>query len=604
MKSKTQQFLQTLNSEYSQLHTIYEELFWTSYMGDTSVDSAKNAALAARDAFRANAQHVAAIKELFPQSTKQEQQRLKLWCKFFECYQSPEESVGLKKKIDALETKITKKRASLKEGYIDPVTKKFVKASSNKMGTMIRTHADEKVRKACFEAREKLAESCLSEYVEMIKLRNEYAHMLGYEDFYAYKVEREDGMTKAELFKIFDDIYEKTKYAFKDLRALEKSMPNLRKPWNFGYMMAGDFAKEEDQYFPFEEALSRWGRSFAALGIEFQKGTLQLDLLDRQGKYSNGFCHWPTMVHFEKGKRKPGSSNFTCNVTMGQIGSAFEGYNTLFHEGGHAAHLLNSEQEDVCVNHEYAPMSSAWAETQSMFLDTMLTSIEWRTRYANNNKGESYPFDLFVRRVEKLTPLRPLNLNGIIFVSNFERSIYETKNLTTEKVKDIARKAYKKYFDRSEDSLYALNVPHIYTWENSGSYHGYGLAELALEQWREYFYKKYGYIVDNPSVGKEMKKMWELGSSKTFKECVKVATGKALSANALLKVITASKDTLIKRAQQRIKDLSGKKPHKGAIKLNAHISMVSGKEVIATNAKSFEDMAEKYGKWLKTQMGK
>src|SRR5215472_3877424 len=37
-------------------------------------------------------------------------------------------------------------------------------------------------------------------------------------------------------------------------------------------------------------------------------------------------------------------------------------------------------------------------------------------------------------------------------------------------------------------------------------------AELALEQWRDYFYEKYDYIVDNPSVGKEMREVWKLGS--------------------------------------------------------------------------------------------
>ena len=36
-----------------------------------------------------------------------------------------------------------------------------------------------------------------------------------------------------------------------------------------------------------------WGRSFAAMGIQYKGATMTLDLLDRKGKYSNGFCHWP-----------------------------------------------------------------------------------------------------------------------------------------------------------------------------------------------------------------------------------------------------------------------------------------------------------------------
>ena len=366
-------------------------------------------------------------------------------------------------------------------------------------------------------------------------------------------------------------------------------------------MMAGDFTKEEDPFFQFDESLIRWGLSFAALGVDFKNGKLQLDLLDRKGKWNNGFCQWPDMVSFKNGKRIPGSSNFTCNVVFGQVGSGYNGLHTLFHEGGHAAHMLNSEQEDVCANHEYAPMSMAWAETQSMFMDAMFGSIEWRNRYAVNAAGEPYSFELFLRKTKKLHPLRPLGINGIMFVSNFEREIYETKDLNAEKAKAIAKKNFKKYFDRSEDSVYALSIPHIYSWESSGSYHGYGLAEIAVAQWREYFYKKYGYIVDNPNVGAEMARVWALGSAQTFNEFVQLATGKKLSADALLKNMTASIGEIIRMGKQRIARLQKVKPYAKRVQLGADIKMVSGKKTIATNKNSFEDMAQKYKQWLKTQ---
>lgn len=589
------ELLNKLNSEYSKLHTSYELAFWRVYMGELDLNDKMNAAGKKRDAYRSNKKIAALVDEALKKAKGENKTRLLHWKNFFSLFQMPDHAAKIKEDAHAIESEILKIRQSRKEGYIDPYTNKFVEASENKMRNIVRTNSDEKIRKAAFEGNQLLPQTTIDLYVKLIEKRNEFARALGFDNFYAYKAKIDENMSLDELFSVFDTVYEKTKGVFDKIKSLEKETPGITLPWNFSYMITGDFTKEEDPYFQFEDALIRWGTSFSAISADFAGGKVVLDLLDRKGKQNNGFCQWPHTVKYVKNKRIPGESRISCNVVYGNVGEGYaQGHHTLFHEGGHAVHYLNSVQKDVVLNHEYPPSSVSWAETQSKFMDSMLDSIEWRTRYAN------YPFELFERKVRKVSFLAPLHIMAINAVMEFERRVYETTDLTSEKVIIIAKETYKKFWGLSGDSLVMLNIPHIYSWESSGYYHGYGLAELQVHQLREYFYKKYGYIVDNPNVGKEMKKVWKLGASRPSNEFIKLVTGKKISPDAYIRSVMLSDEQKIELAKQRIARLEKVKRYKKKINLNGFVVLMHGKKKIADSKHGFEKMAEKYKKWLNT----
>lgn len=89
---------------------------------------------------------------------------------------------------------------------------------------------------------------------------------------------------------------------------------------------------------------------------------------------------------------------------------------------------------------------------------------------------------------------------GIAAMVAFERLVYLEENLTAEKVKQFAATISAEYFDYTEPFHFVLLPVHLYSWESACAYHGYGLASLAVAQWRKYWYEKDGYIVDNPHI--------------------------------------------------------------------------------------------------------
>jgi Zn-dependent oligopeptidase len=90
---------------------------------------------------------------------------------------------------------------------------------------------------------------------------------------------------------------------------------------------------------------------------------------------------------WQEGEWVPAVVNFTSLANPAQVGSGWSGLNTLFHEGGHAAHFANVTG-NAPASPRVPPTSMAYAETQSMFCDSLLDDADWLKRYARNAAGE------------------------------------------------------------------------------------------------------------------------------------------------------------------------------------------------------------------------
>mmetsp|Transcript_23191 Transcript_23191/g.45019 ORF Transcript_23191/g.45019 Transcript_23191/m.45019 type:complete len:630 (-) Transcript_23191:185-2074(-) len=550
---RAQEFIDTINSGYEVVHKAFEAQFWGTKMvlsdgtklADGTVTPKFNTEELTRtkkamEDFLADQSKLDKTRELLasPDITPDQTKVLKMFERTFGCYiMESKEAQKLREESMTIEGSLEAARNTMKLGAEIP-GEGFKEMSSVGLRTRMRTHADESVRKAMYEGLRTIGPFVLDKgFVEVVKARNKMAKSLGYVDYYDYKVTQAEGFNKQKLFEILDTLEKGTRGIMEKARkrlADDKGAAALE-PWNMAYMMSGDITQRMDPYFPFEKAVEMWGRSFSKLGIQYRGATMDLDLLDRKGKYSNGFCHWPQPAWTKPdGTFQPSLAHFTSLADPAAVGSGHTALTTLMHEAGHAAHFANIEQPSPLFAQERAPTSVAYAELQSMFLDSLVGDAAWRGRYARDREGGGIPWDLLEADLRANSPYKVFALRGMLAVPYFEKALYELpeSEVTKERILSLA--------DEIEQDIQGgftarplLSVPHLLADEASCYYHGYVLAEMGVHQTREHFLKKYGRIVDNAEVGPALATAyWKPGNSRMFLDLVKELTGKPLTGDA------------------------------------------------------------------------
>lgn len=605
--------LNELNDTYIGLHTAKEDAFWAAKMGLAGCvpGDFETKEIRLKD-FASNPETLHRVRAELERTDLTEVERIGLqgWERFFAVnIIDSEEARAVFAKLIEMEGELDRSRRAMTLGYVDPTSGNNVPADSVKLALMISTAPDEALRKAAWEGLGRIEPYVLEHgFIEVVKERNKLARLLGYEDYYDYKVSINEGFGKATLFELLDQLERDTRDACR--RSIEAVVAekgaSAAEPWNLDFHTSGDLTAQTDPYFRFDTALDRWGRSFAALGIRYNGATLALDLVSRKGKYENGFMHAPFPGYVDRGTYRPARINFTANAVPGQIGSGKRAIRTLLHEGGHAAHFSNITMPAPCFAQEFAPTSVAFAETQSMFLDSFMGDADWLARYAVNEAGESMPLELAKRIIENEHKLRAHLIRRMLVVSYFEKAIYEMSEseLTPENILAAARDVEVRLLSQPASSRPVLSIPHLLAGESSAYYHGYTLAQMAVYHTRRFFLRRDGYLLDNPAIGRDLAEhYWHPGNSRTFLQMIEDLTGEPFSADATVELVNTPLEQVFAEAEAAREREAEIPRFTAPIDLDATVAVVHGDEVIATTADGddFETVAAKFGAWIRQE---
>jgi Zn-dependent oligopeptidase len=606
-------FFQQLNSDYNAVHKTKEDLFWATYMA-TSADQAGFAV--AEQAYKdfisdpaklsATRAHLAALQAL--PAAEQDPQLLKGlngWLALFEANIIDNDAArALMSEIIQAEATLFANKRELQPRHLNQHGESEV-ASLSMLATNLSTNPVEAHRRSSFAAFQEIEHWVLAHgFLELVKLRNRFARALGFENYFELKLRKNERMTPAQLMGILDDFVARTDAAH--ARTLSHLQANhgadALAPWNLRFYSSGDVVRRMDEYMPFGPALRRWVESFRRLGIQYRGATMQLDLLERKGKYQNGFCHGPVPSYVnERGEWVPGQINFTAEAKPDQMGSGLRAINTLFHEGGHAAHFANVAQNSPCFSQEFAPTSMAYAETQSMFCDSLLDDADWLKRYAKNAAGESIPDQLIHDRIASSQPMFAFDERSIAVVPYFEAALYalSDEDLTAESVLALARATELRVLGVVSPRP-LLAIPHLLNQESAASYQGYLLAHMAVYQTRAFFLREHGFLTDNLAIGPELAKhYWQPGNSIDHDATLRSLTGEGFSARYLAEACNQSVESCWAEAQASL-IAAEKRSYAVDVPsaLDAQIRIVHGDELLADNSAGEDAMCACFEAWV------
>ena len=281
---------------------------------------------------------------------------------------------------------------------------------------------------------------------EIIRIRDEFSKLLGYESFAAYDLKTQMIKTSERAWDFENDLQKKALVAAeKDFNQLVSDLPegvSLTKEgkldsWNFGfvstYFKKKYYSIDEQvfaEYFPMEKTISAligiyeqffsvtiewvtvanmWHADVRLLQVKNKaNGTLLgyifLDMFPREKKYGHAAAFESVLgIKKEDGAILPSVVTLVCNFTKPTAEKPsllrYSEVTTFFHEFGHAMHVMLGATKYYAVSGFNT--ETDFVELPSQMLENWMENKEILTMVSSHYvTGESLPEDLIEKRIE------------------------------------------------------------------------------------------------------------------------------------------------------------------------------------------------------------
>lgn len=394
-------------------------------------------------------------------SDEKEQRRAEIMYKKFQPYHLSKEINELSLDIENLTNKLSdilNKHRSTING---------VEVSSVDIAQILSGESDRNKRKEAFLARSQVNKSLVAAgFLELIKLRKEYAEKRGFKDFVEMKLDEEDLNTgifknwKKQVHSMLPAMHKsKEQAAIKYLNDTEV------KPWDDAYILS-KLAPSLNTKVDMSNYYTVIREFFLKFGIDISKFNITYDIFPRANK-----SEWGYNFPIATGK----DSRILANVK-----NQYREYGVLLHETGHAVHSFLLSPEETILNEGVSGIISEGIA--NLFGSFMYEEIFYNTFFASKAQEDEFK-----------TVKNYMKINSLTSVSSilFDQELYRNDLNSLDDINNLAFKLHKEVLG---EERYAEEYPWGYRIHHTTHpiyLHNYFMGDVTCEMLKKSFCKEY-----------------------------------------------------------------------------------------------------------------
>lgn len=396
------------------------------------------------------------------------------------------------------------------------------KITENEVRTVLSTSTDSEEREKVWKASKQIGREVEQGLIRLVKLRNEAARRLGFEDHHRMIFELSE-LDRDEVFSLFERLKQLTDEPFQRIKGeIDQELgekfgldPENLKPWHYSdpfFQEAPPVAGlDMDDFFRGKNIEKLTADTFSSLGLEIRDMLAKSDLYEREGKNQHAFC-------IDMNRR--GDVRVLANIRDNEYWMS-----AMLHEFGHAVYDKYVDRKLPFILRKPAHIFTT--EAVAMFFGRLSRNREWLKRFPRVDEME---LSRIMPKVERMLQRQMLIIaRWVITFVTFERELYRDPDQNLNRlwwklVREI------QYVNPPDEVDYPHWASKIHFTIAPVYYQNYLLGELTASQFDATLRRNGLTSLFNEETGRFfLEKVFLPGDRNGWKRLIEDATGEALN---------------------------------------------------------------------------